>query len=130
MLEWVIRFEGKWCELESVRLLKSVSEDFIGIKDSQGRKLQGMAGSRSHAELSLTPCPQESESVSDEAPSDHLLLAILAYLLCCPLGTAALYYSSQVGIVSVLTLPSLSLLALTLKSISSMFSILLAQTPP
>ena len=99
-----------------MRLLKSVSEDFIGIKDSQGRKLQGMVGSRSHAELSLTPCPQESESVSDEAPSDHLLLAILAYLLCCPLGTAALYYSSQVGmcIVSVLTLPSLSILALTL----------------
>ena len=99
-----------------MRLLKSVSENFVGIEDSEGRKLQGMVGSRSHAEPSLTPSPQESESVSDEAPSDHLLLAILAYLLCCPLGTAALYYSSQVGMcfMSVLILPSLSMLALTL----------------
>lgn len=35
---------------ESVSLLKSVSKDFIGIKDNQGRKLQGMVGSRSHTE--------------------------------------------------------------------------------
>lgn len=99
-----------------MRLLKSVSENFIGIEDSEGRKLQGMVGSRSHAEPSLTPSPQESESVSDEAPSDHLLLAILVYLLCCPLGNAALPCSSQVGmcVMSVLTLRSLSMLAPTL----------------
>ena len=80
-----------------MRLLKSVSENFVGIEDSEGRKLQGMVGSRSHAEPSLTPSPQESESVSDEAPSDPLLLAILVHLLCCPLGNAALPCSSQVG---------------------------------
>ena len=99
-----------------MRLLKSVSENFVGIEDSEGRKVQGMVGSRSHAEPSLTPSPQESESVSDEAPSDPLLLAILVHLLCCPLGNAALPCSSQVGmcVMSVLTLRSLSMLALTL----------------
>lgn len=52
--------------------------------------------------------------MAEKPPKDYLLLAIVTYLLCCPLGTAALYYSSQVGmcIVSVLTLPSLSILAL------------------
>ncbi|VCX04099.1 unnamed protein product [Gulo gulo] len=33
--------------------------------------------------------------MSDEPPKDYLVLAILAYLLCCPIGSAAMYYSSQ-----------------------------------
>ena len=38
--------------------------------------------------------PEESE----RPPRDHFVLSLVAYLLCCPLGTAALYYSRQVRI--------------------------------
>lgn len=102
---------AQW-KVEWVTFLKDVSEDFIiarkGVMEVRrdGRTLKPY--------LAIPHfLPQVFEIMSDKPPSDYLLLAILAYFLSCPFGSAALYYSSQVGICIVQTaiLPSLFILA-------------------
>nr|XP_008532149.1 PREDICTED: synapse differentiation-inducing gene protein 1-like [Equus przewalskii] len=37
----------------------------------------------------------EADGESDEEPEDHFILVLVAYLVCCPLGAVAMYYSEQ-----------------------------------
>lgn len=61
----------------------------------------------------------EEQNESDRPAKDHLLLAIVAFFLCCPLGSAALYYSCQVRIciTSTLVLLSITILAIILNQL-------------
>lgn len=61
----------------------------------------------------------EEHDESDRPANDHLLLAILAFFLCCPLGSAALYYSCKVRIciTSILVLLSVTNLAIILNQL-------------
>lgn len=68
---------------------------------------------RSEAILSRNPLlPQVFEIMSEASPSeDDIMLPTVGCFVCCPLCTAAMFYSSQVGIciLRIPTLPSLYL---------------------